>query len=361
MNPFKRDEIIVLLGAGASKDAGIPHSKEMVRKIENLVNDEWSEYQELYNYIRSSVYYADGIRGRFGVSVNYNIERIVNTLDELMKKEEHPLYPFIGSWNPKLLKVAGADFERLREFRHKIVERLREKWITLDYREDADYYKGLVAFQEQYQHPLRVFTLNYDLCVEEFCDPDSLERGFENRVWDWRLFELENKNIYLYKLHGSTDWVREEGQLTYKSSPPSIDHDQVEMIFGASYKLQYVDPFLFFAYELRKWTLSEAKLIISIGYGFGDEHINGILGQALNSSTDKILLSVAPMPKGKSEELAQEIENTLGVRHPGQVKCWNHNAEEFMLNYLDVRHLSQELFPVEAELFPEIISPDDKE
>lgn len=364
MNPFKKDEIVILLGAGASKDADIPHSEDMVRRIEDLVDDEWSEYRELYNYIKSSVYYADGIGGLFDVRVNYNIERIVNTLDELVMKEEHPLYPFVGSWNLKLLEVAGADFTHLRAFRRRIVDRLRNKWLIPDYPEKTDYYKGLADFQAQYQYPLRVFTLNYDLCVEEHCDPDSLERGFEDRTWDWRLFELENKNIYLYKLHGSTDWVRnEEGRLTHKS-PAHIDHDRVEMIFGTSYKLQYVYPFLFFAYELSKWTLSEAKLIISIGYGFGDEHINGILGQALNSSEHKVLLSVVPILEGKTEEeLAQEIERSLGVRHPGrgQVKCWDYTAKEFMLTYLDVRHLSKELFPVEAELFPEIISPDDKE
>lgn len=364
MNLFKRDEIVILLGAGASKDVGIPHSEDMVRRIEDLVDDEWSGYRELYNYIKSSVYYADGIGGRFDASVNYNIERIVNTLDELIKKEEHPLYPFVGSWNLKLLEVAGADFSYLRDFRRRIVERLRSKWLIPPYPEKADYYEKLADFQTQYQYPLRVFTLNYDLCVEEHCDPDSLERGFEDRTWDWRLFELEDKNIYLYKLHGSTDWVRdEEGQLTYKNSA-HIDHDQVEMIFGTSYKLQYVYPFLFFAYELSKWTLSEAnKLIISVGYGFGDEHINGILGQALNSSTDKVLLSIAPVPEDKSgEELAQEIERTLGVRHPDQrqVKCWGLTAEQFIRQRLDVRHLSNELFPVEAELFPEIISPETK-
>ena len=57
-------------------------------------------------------------------------------------------------------------------------------------------------------------------------------------------------------------------------------------------KLQYVDPFLFLANEFRKWTL-ESKLIISIGYGFGDEHINGILGQALKKSREKAPLCQA--------------------------------------------------------------------
>lgn len=365
MNPFKKDEIVVLLGAGASVDAGIPHAKEMVHRIEALLDSEWSEYRELYHYIRSCVYYAEGIRGRFDARVNYNIERVVNTLDELIKKEEHPLYPFVGSWNLTLLEVAGSDFARLRAFRSRIVDQLRNNWLIPEYPERASYYEGIARFQEQYQYPLRVFSLNYDLCVEEHCDrdPGFLERGFEGHLWDWRLFELEDKNIYLYKLHGSTDWCRNaDGRLTYKDRA-HVSQDEAQIIFGTSYKLQYVDPFLFFAYELRKWTLSEARLIISIGYGFGDEHINGILGQALRDPAggEKVLLSVAPLSGRETDvERARQIERALGVGSSGQsrVICWDFTSKQFMQHHLDIRHLAEELFPVQAELFPEISQND---
>ncbi|MCA3052438.1 MAG: hypothetical protein ING54_05190, partial [Rhodocyclaceae bacterium] len=93
---FKKDEVIVLLGAGASVDAGIPHSAEMVRQIEKLIENEWNQFKDLYNYVRSAIFYADGIRGTFDGNVSYNIERLVVALDELSRREEHPLYPFIG-------------------------------------------------------------------------------------------------------------------------------------------------------------------------------------------------------------------------------------------------------------------------
>jgi len=38
----------------------------------------------------------------------------------------------------------------------------------------------------------------------------------------------------------------------------------IAIILGAMYKLQYVDPFLFLAYEFRKWML-ESRLI-NIGW-----------------------------------------------------------------------------------------------
>src|SRR5579859_2477704 len=92
---FKKDEVIVLLGAGASVDAGVPHSGAMVEQIERALKDEWREFKDLYNYVRSAIFFADGIQGIFDTQVSYNIEKLVVALDELLRREEHPLYPFV--------------------------------------------------------------------------------------------------------------------------------------------------------------------------------------------------------------------------------------------------------------------------
>jgi hypothetical protein len=76
------------------------------------------------------------------------------------------------------------------------------------------------------------------------------------------------------------------GKLTFSDSTSKIKVDDGQIIFGPKYKLQYVDPFLFLVYQLRRLSL-EAKLILVVGYGFADEHINGILWQALRGSPDK--------------------------------------------------------------------------
>ena len=53
----------MLLGAGASVDVGIPHSAEMVRQIEAALDGDWKDYKELYNYIRSAIFYATASAG----------------------------------------------------------------------------------------------------------------------------------------------------------------------------------------------------------------------------------------------------------------------------------------------------------
>lgn len=362
MNPFKQNEIIILIGAGASIEANMPDSTSMLRRVETLIDKDrkWSEYRSLYHYMKSAIYYSDGIKGKFEKEVLFNIERLVNTLEELNKRDDHPLFPFVGAWNPKLTEVAGEDFGLVGQFKNEIVKILRDDWIDLKIHNDAEYYKGIIEFQREYQYPLRVFTLNYDRCIEISCKDATIERGFnQDRKWDWRLFEdTENdpKQIYLYKLHGSQDWKYDENRnlIFLDGGISTIKPDEMAMIFGTSYKLQYIDPFLFLVYQFRKWTLDDSKLIITIGYGFGDEHINGILRQALDKSNERKLLAVAPLD-GKSEVQRQtEIRDILqSNENTDQIICWNEKAKEFITASLKIEKLA-ELFPPEADLITEI-------
>ena len=354
---FKHDELVVLLGAGASVEAGIPDSNEMVRRVERETSEgAWQEYLGLYRYLRSSVFYADGLEGITGSNVPFNIERLVNVLDELRKKERHTLYPFVGAWNPKLQDVAGAEFERVHELRERIVSVLRGQWVALAESETADYYRGLLRFQEEFGHSLRVFSLNYDLCVEKSCGYEAVQRGFARRVWDWRLFDEgsnEETRIFLYKLHGSLDWsFAEDGTVSYSDSPSKIADERVALIFGTSYKLQYVDPFLFLAYQLRRWTLDAARLVVAIGYGFMDEHINGILGQALRQDANRRLLAVVA-PDADVGETTEFIASQLDARS-AQVTVDACGARCFLEERLSVKELAG-LFPEEEDLIEELV------
>ena len=355
---FNSDELVILLGAGASVDAGIPDSNAMVQKVEEeTTSGSWTSYKELYLFLRSSIFYADGIEGITGEDVPYNIERLVNVLDELRKKERHTLYPFVGAWNPKLQDVAGNEFVHVHKLRELIVDELRKKWIALEKKETANYYNGLLQFQEEYGHALKVFSLNYDLCVETTCGYETVQRGFENRVWDWRLFDegpKEETRIFLYKLHGSLDWYfTDEGTVSYKE-PSTISDDQVAMIFGTSYKLQYVDPFLYLAYELRRCTIEAAKLIVAIGYGFRDDHINGILSQALRQDSNRrILAVVAPMGENERAETEKFIRDQIDANSE-QLTVNTSGAKCFLSDQFTIEELS-ELLPEEEDLFQEIV------
>lgn len=315
-------DIIFLLGAGASAEAGIPTSAEMIGYIERALNedDRWKGYRNLYHHVKSAILYSAGLRGHFDSHVNYNIETLVNTLYELEKNEDHPLYPFIATWNSRFVALAGADFSGVRDFRRRILETLK-KWMCPEDTSDGDYYRGLARVQADLNFSLPVFSLNYDLCVERLNNHDCrVEAGFEgygNRYsWDWERFDESGPNplpqIVLYKLHGSINWKRAEDtkQLFSVEQVENIDPDRMEVIFGRDFKLEAADPYLFYAYEFRRYALA-AKLIVIIGYGFGDAHINKMLTQGLRNAPDQRVVIVARCDHDQVDARTNEIKAIL--------------------------------------------------
>lgn len=301
----RNKDIIFLLGAGASAEAAIPPSGEMVQLIEQLLqtHEDWKAFLRLYHHIKSAIYYAAGLNGLFADAVAYNIETLVNTLYELERNEQHPLYPFIASWNSRLVNLAGGDFTKVKDFRRLILKKLK-KWVSPDDPSLADYFRGFIQLQRDLNFPLRIFSLNYDLCVERLDSVEfRVETGFSGvgtrHAWDWERFEDHEAGrpppqVYLYKLHGSINWKRDSQsrELFSMEQTEGIEPEDMEIIFGRDFKLEAADPYLFYAYEFRRFTLG-TRLIVSIGYGFGDGHINKMLGQALKSDDERRLFVIA--------------------------------------------------------------------
>lgn len=338
----RSSDIIFLLGAGASVEASIPASGMMIDKVEELLQqrDEWRAFEKLYNHIKSAIHYAAGLKGRYNDSVPYNIETLVNTLYELERNEQHPLYPFIAAWNSRIVSLAGAEFERIKDFRRLLLQQLK-KWMCPEDPIKADYYAGFIALQRNLNFPIRVFSLNYDLCIERLSTQDfRVETGFPgvgpSHPWDFERFE-ENETggplpqLFLYKLHGSINWKRTDTQslLYCVEQIERVEADKMEVIFGRDFKLEAADPYLFYAYEFRRWSLS-ARLIASIGYGFGDEHINKILRQSLLSEPSRRLLAIVNCKSSDDAERRQQQITLILEARPEQVLVHTGTGKEFL-------------------------------
>ncbi|GAA4418555.1 hypothetical protein GCM10023187_52080 [Nibrella viscosa] len=308
--------IILLLGAGASLEAGVPHTAKMIQEINELLNTEsgdWKSYKPIYDHLKKlygKVELSDG-------SVEYrdlNIEDLVSNLDELVLLLDgtHNLSPFFKDFTELFKNLYG--FRDIKNFRDRIEDKLKE-WIMPNIMK-LDYYRSLLEFAaENPGAGLRVFTLNYDKCIEMAFDEHKdiknvyLERGFginerQGCVWSTKNFDDYNeqlKHLFLYKMHGSIDWARNDKKELTKSNRASVE----ELIFGTRQKVKAHDPYLYYVYQFRTFTLN-ANLIIVCGYGFGDEHINGILHQSLqNNPNQKILICRYPESDNeKPEELA---------------------------------------------------------
>ncbi|MCM8808054.1 MAG: SIR2 family protein [Candidatus Omnitrophica bacterium] len=338
---FRKDEIIFLFGAGISADAEIPTSSKMIEEVERLIseNQDWQEFKDLYYLIKSGVNFSYGIQG---IPPVFNIEVLVNILNELQKKEMHPLYPFIGSWHIKFAEVVGNNFKLIENLKKRIIEKLKE-WVTPRDIRTSNYLKKLKDLKKEINFPLRIFTLNYDLLIEKNLNELKIERGFEEetRRWNYKRFiEIpEEPDIFLYKLHGSIDWERDPQTqiVTFVDSIPN----EPDLIFGTQYKMQYIDPYLFIISEFRHYCL-KAKLIVCLGYSFSDEHINSILKQSLSLNPKTKIFSLA------YKEDPQRIYKLLSCSEKQVIIVTNKTAKDFFENNLNLKTF-QELFTEDQE------------
>jgi hypothetical protein len=332
---IRENNIIFLLGAGCSKSAGIPISDEMVREVEKSLKDdsEWKKYTTLYNYLRSSIEYSEGIFGNFGNT--FNIERLLIIMSEIEKRDRNIIYPFIGSWNLRLADVAGQNFEKITELKQLIKNRLLDWTNPKALAKKVEYYKGFAKFHSEIGYTLRVFSLNYDLCFEKAVGDDEVEQGFDPKTNEWQYsnFDEIRKPFCLYKLHGSVNWYTDKhtGRLMLSNHPVT----NPELIFGIDTKLKSTDPYFFYTSEFRKWLLhKDCKLIVTIGYSFADDYINDLISQSIINDNQKQLLVVVPesdIDKRKtiiSEQLNFKFDYNQHCRD--KIHIHNKKAEEFL-------------------------------
>jgi hypothetical protein len=342
-------DIIFLLGAGASAEADIPVSGRMIELVEKSLTDE--KERALYNHVKSAIHFSAGLKGNFRDAVPFNIETLVNTLYELERNEEHPLYPFIAAWNSRFVALAGAEFGKVRDFRRRILAALK-KWMCPEDTAKGDYYKGFIKLQKDLNYPLHVFSLNYDRCIERLDTGEfRVETGFSDfgpgHAWNWERFNMEESNnvapqLVLYKLHGSINWKRDPQtkELYSVEQIENVDPDNMELIFGREFKLEAADPYLFFAYKFRDLSL-ETKLIVALGYGFGDGHINKMLTQSLRGDSERRLLVIQQCLNDELEERKRAVAGKLelGKSQAEQIVIQSGAAKEF----LETANLAQDL------------------
>ena len=350
---FGEDKIIILLGAGASCDAGMRNSIQMISDIENLLKGEWSNFKDLYNYIQSSHYHLERIKGVEPKMIMFNIENLVGLLNVIINiaKKNVDVYPFIGSWEKELLVVAGQKLELAVKFKAEILGKLKNNWLSPDdFKRKSAYYKKLK--ETGYTMPLRIFSLNYDMCVEENLGIENIERGFsEEKIWDYRRYDPSQEqeiNYFLYKLHGSLDWKRNpQKQLTYSDSISSIDPLNMEIIFGIQNKLQSYDPYLFYFYSFREACIRSELIVIS-GYGFFDQHINDNLKSAIQLDPNKrLLINVYEPVNFDMTSYIYDKSKRLEIK-PENIAVQNLTAKNFFIDNLNLDYFSS-LFPDEDD------------
>ncbi|MER8387082.1 SIR2 family protein [Mesorhizobium sp. M1380] len=186
------------------------------------------------------------------------------------------------------------------------------------------FYRKLVLRDRSLPRPW-VFTTNYDLFNETAMDrlgipyangfSGIIERRFNPSTFRYALAEqldLSNRKwsavdafVYLCKLHGSISWTEDDHGLFPIREKWPADGSAKMMIFptpakqNSSLGSPYADLFR----EFQSRIVREQSVLVTSGYGFGDEHLNNIIYQALTIPTFRLIIFASPDARGEIAKL----------------------------------------------------------
>lgn len=204
---------------------------------------------------------------------------------------------------------------------------------------------------------LRVFTLNYDTLIEQALDHlgvqyadgfvGQVERRFDPSCYGLDIYypgevsegrvRRYDKYVQLYKLHGSIHWREENGHMKgiHASLSPFMDwrkkasgdeaaraeareqfptlfqeiNEKIGILPTANKYVQTLDlPYSHLFRAFHQSLQQPQTFVVVIGYGFGDEHVNRIIEDALVNPS-LVMLIVNPSPRADLVGRVRKYQN----------------------------------------------------
>lgn len=343
---LKTETVSLLLGAGASVDCGGPLIGSIPLIIERVLNNQGirGAYSPRLRQWLKTLYLA--VRHAGGDSnTPMTREAILARRNALNCKKAQPLQvnfeavlTTLHRWRSAMPETGG----RLRidgvwpvEIRSRDLDECMHRAMaalacacdlpTEDKVEGLRTYNALV--RKLLTRPLNlkrvnVFTLNYDTLVEQTADalgvvlldgfvgtqsrvlrPESYEQDlyFPAETTEGRVHRFD-RVLHLYKLHGSITWTAADPTLEnpYGVRSTAFERQRTQPLviyptptkYGETLGLPYSELFRRFANTVAQ----PQSVLFVIGYGFGDEHINTIIRQALAVPSFTLVI-VDPLPR----------------------------------------------------------------
>ena len=102
---------MLLLGAGASKEAGVPDTYGMTSRIAELFRGDASvePHAHVVSFVIGGILFQQGIKGEDPLQANVNVEELFNAVQLLAERNTLEAAPFVGSWHAMV-----QEFDRAR-------------------------------------------------------------------------------------------------------------------------------------------------------------------------------------------------------------------------------------------------------
>jgi SIR2-like domain len=420
---------MLLFGAGASKEAGVPTAYGLTNEIANEFRQQphLARHARVVSFVLGGLLFNRGIQGDDPLSSGVNVEEFFNAIQLLADRSTLEAAPFVGSWhsmveefdkvqppaphsdrlqeiifrsvtekifasvpsnlpafgasdidkkledlikksiesevkgrsksfsssnsvgrevgdfvieivkkwtqNLKQARPSGSEFER--EFKKAIDQQSRPGEGRI-FREVADQMIRMLAKfvfvsdtnrvshlapvknLSTSQPRITIASLNYDNCVELFCENAGIRCDTGIDQWSKSgTFDMQGEGVLLLKLHGSIDWQSKDGRSPDRPMPHRVitrvspEFTQKNsywpaLIFGHRNKLTAEGPFLDLLRAFQR-ELANADRLTIVGYSFADVHINVYLSHWLNNGSERRLRIIDPAFGQRQNDYTKEL------------------------------------------------------
>ena len=292
------DGMAFLIGAGCSKCAGLPLTKELTEKV---LGD--TEVDGLSKNILASV------RDIFAEAADSHIEDYLSEIVDLLAITDRRVERGVDNNAVAVgdVQYTAADLRKAsNQIKRAIASAIQEQVNISTHRDFvASVHRPARVGRPTPTQPVDYLVLNYDTLIEDALALGNIPYadglyGGATGWWDPNTFEATGLSARVIKLHGSLDWRQFPGEQSPRRLGPSIaildEVDLPVLIWPSSTKYQeaQLNPFsqlLDRARRALRPTLGSQQLLIVCGYSFGDTHINLEIDNALRESEGKLTIA----------------------------------------------------------------------
>lgn len=296
---FNMKNVYFLFGSGTSSGA-IPVMKELFNKVKTSVKTLDKESIDIFEKIKLNddndfeellgILYSQRIFLQSQVKID---TKLLGACNKLISKIEKTIFDELNIDIEKSIDV----FNVYKSFYQKISLRNKDLSRVNVFTTNND------LFNESALDKINISYINGFIGgLNKFFNPAFFNYSFSKRM-DTSIDKYEpiENMVYLYKLHGSINWVEDD---TNKNSFFDIREisSKDKMIYSENANtLIYPtptkqdkslgSPYTELFREFQKKLLEQHSVIFIVGYGFNDSHVNNIIHQALatNSSMNVVI------------------------------------------------------------------------
>jgi hypothetical protein len=336
-NKRPSSEIVVLLGAGASKPLDLPTMADFGPILRNLAENWSDDRRDALNKVFEvyKIEFGDDLPDLEKILFlvdKYNIYYTIMFDDPVFGKNEFDLLYFPSTQKPSKNKdIAKLQMDTwyhrgmsgLGDYLNQLLFSLY--WPKVDKVKVTSLYSPFFELLQRDfgQKVITIYTTNYDPTIESYCEYNEvmMENGFfqagAKEKWNpakYSSFQpIEGKlNLMLYKLHGSLSWKREDDEIINYGIALRNGPGETALIYPTETKeYPYEEPFKT-AYRHLEDDLTACKTLIAIGYSFRDKGISNILRDTKGKNPGMRIITIA----GKS---AESEHDPTGRLPPGSI------------------------------------------